>query len=72
MIKISVESLKNLKVYIGKQYKDIPTFEFESDEVKDARIDELQCLETYLNFLIAKETDTLDEYYDNMFATETN
>ena len=69
---MSVESLKNLKVYIGKQYKDIPTFEFESDDAKDARRDELQCLETYLNFLIAKETDTLDEYYDNMFATETN
>lgn len=69
---MSVESLKNLKVYIGKQYKDIPTFEFESDDVKDARIDELQCLETYLDYLIAKETDTLDEHYDNMFATETN
>lgn len=36
---MSVESLKNLKVYIGKQYKDISTFEFESDDVKDARID---------------------------------
>ena len=69
---MSVESLKRLKVYIGKQYKDIPTFEFESDDVKDARIDELQSLETFLNFLIAKETGTLDEYYDNMFATETN
>lgn len=69
---MSVESLKNLKVYIGKQYKDISTFEFESDDVKDARIDQLQCLETYLSFLIAKETDNLDEYYDNMFATETN
>lgn len=69
---MSVESLKNLKVYIGKQYKDIPTFEFESDEVKDARIDELQCLETYLDYLIAKETNTLDEHYDKMFDTETN
>jgi len=69
---MSVESLKHLKVYIGKQYKDIPTFEFESDEVKDARIDELQCLETYLDYLIAKETNTLDEHYDKMFDTETN
>lgn len=69
---MSVESLKRLKVYLSKQYKDIETWEHEEDEVKDARIDDLQCLETYLNFLIAKETDTLDEYYDNMFATETN
>lgn len=69
---MSVESLKNLKVYIGKQYKDIPTFEFESDDVKGARIDELQCLETYLDYLIAKETDTLDEHYDSLFTTETN
>ena len=69
---MSVESLKYLKVYIDKQYKDIPTFEFESDEVKDARIDELQCLETYLDYLIAKETNTLDEHYDKMFDTETN
>ena len=69
---MSVESLKNLKVYICKQYKDIPTFEFESEKVKDARIDELQCLETYLDYLIAKETNTLDEHYDKMFDTETN
>lgn len=69
---MSDESLKNLKVYISRQYKDIPTFEFESDEVKAARIDELQCLETYLDYLIAKETNTLDGHYDNMFATETN
>ena len=69
---MSVESLKCLKVYLSKQYKDIETWEHEDDEVKEGRIDELQCLETYLDYLIAKETDTLDEYYDNMFATETN
>ena len=69
---MGVESLKRLKVYLSKQYKDIETWEHEEDGVKKGRIDELQCLETYLDYLIAKETDTLDEYYDNMFATETN
>lgn len=69
---MSVESLKRIKVYICNQYKDINAWEDVEDEVKEARIDELQCLETFLDYLIAKETDTLDEYYDNMFATETN
>lgn len=69
---MSVESLKCLKVYIGKQYKDIETWEHEEDEVKEGRIDELQCLETYLDYLIAKETNTLDEHYDKMFPSETN
>ena len=69
---MSVESLKCLKVYLSKQYKDIETWKHEEDEVKEGRIDELQCLETYLDYLIAKETNTLDEHYDKMFATETN
>ena len=69
---MSVESLKCLKVYLSKQYKDIETWEHEDDEVKEGRIDELQCLETYLDYLIAKETNTLDEHYDKMFGTETN
>ena len=69
---MSVESLKCLKVYISKQYKDIETWEHEEDEVKEGRIDELQCLETYLDYLIAKETNTLDEHYDKMFPSETN
>lgn len=69
---MSVESLKCLKVYLSKQYKDIETWEHEEDEVKEGRIDELQCLETYLDYLIAKETNTLDEHYDKMFGTETN
>ena len=68
---MSVESLKCLKVYIGKQYKDIETWEHEEDEIKEGRIDELQCLETYLDYLIAKETNTLDEHYDKMFPSET-
>ena len=50
---MSVESLKCLKVYLSKQYKDIETWEHEEDEVKEGRIDELQCLETYLDYLIA-------------------
>lgn len=69
---MSVESLKCLKVYLSKQYKDIETWEHEEDEVKEGRIDELQCLETYLDYLIAKETNTLDEHYDKMFPSETN
>lgn len=69
---MSVESLKCLKVYLSKQYKDIETWEHEEDEVKEGRIDELQCLENYLDYLIAKETNTLDEHYDKMFGTETN
>ena len=69
---MSVESLKRIKVYICNQYKDINTWEDVEDDVKEGRIDELQCLETFLDYLIAKETETLDEYYDNMFATETN
>ena len=69
---MSVESLQCLKVYLSKQYKDIETWEHEEDEVKEGRIDELQCLETYLDYLIAKETNTLDEHYDKMFGTETN
>ena len=69
---MSVESLKCLKVYLSKQYKDIETWEHEEDKVKEGRIDELQCLETYLDYLIAKETNTLDEHYDKMFGTETN
>ena len=68
---MSVESLKYLKVYLSKQYKDIETWEHEEDEVKEGRIDELQCLETYLDYLIAKETNTLDEHYDKMFPSET-
>lgn len=68
---MSVESLKCLKVYLSKQYKDIETWEHEEVEVKEGRIDELQCLETYLDYLIAKETNTLDEYYDKMFPSET-
>ena len=69
---MSVESLKCLKVYISKQYKDIETWEDDESGVNEARIDELQCLETYLDYLIAKETDTLDEYYDKMFPTEVS
>lgn len=69
---MSVESLKCLKIYISKQYKDIETWEHEEDEVKEGRADELQCLETYLDYLIAKETNTLDEHYDKLFPTETN
>lgn len=69
---MSVESLKCLKVYISKQYKDIETWEDDESGNNEARIDELQCLETYLDYLIAKETDTLDEYYDKMFPTEVS
>lgn len=69
---MSVESLKCIKVYISKQYKDIDTWEDVDDEVKESRIDELQCLETYLDYLIAKETNTLDEHYDKMLPSETN
>lgn len=67
MIK-DVESLKCLKVYISKQIKDIPTWA--EEEECNARIDELQCLETYLDFLIAKDTDTLDEHYEKMFGED--
>ena len=69
---MSVESLKRLKVYISKQYKDIETWKDDESGNNEARIDELQCLETFLDYLIAKETDTLDEHYDKMFPTETN
>lgn len=69
---MSVESLKRLKVYISKQYKDIETWENDESGNNEARIDELQCLETFLDYLIAKETDTLDEHYDKMFPKETN
>lgn len=68
---MSVESLKCLKVYISKQYKDIETWEDDESGANEARVDELQCLETYLDYLIAKETDTLDEHYDKMFPNET-
>lgn len=63
-----VESLKCIKVYIGKQLKDIATWD--DDDECAARIDELQCLETYLDFLIAKDTDTLDEHYEKMFGKD--
>ena len=69
---MSVESLKRLKVYISKQYKDIETWKDDESGNNEARIDELQCLETFLDYLIAKETDTLDEYYDKMFPTEVS
>ena len=69
---MSVESLKRLKVYISKQYKDIETWKDDESGNNEARIDELQCLETFLDYLIAKETDTLDEHYDKMFSKETN
>ena len=52
---MSLESLQKIKLYINKQYKDIETWEEESDEEKGARIDELHCLETYLDCLIDKE-----------------
>lgn len=65
-----VESLKYIKVYIGKQLKDIATWD-DADECEvNARVDELQCLETYLDFLIAKDTDTLDEHYDKLFGKD--
>lgn len=67
MIK-DVESLKCLKVYIGKQLKDIPTWA--DDDECAARIDELQCLETYLDFLIAKDTNKLDEHYEKLFGKD--
>ena len=66
---MSVESLKCLKVYIGERSKAWEDDESGNNEV---RIEELQCLETYLDYLIAKETDTLDEYYDKMFPTEVS
>lgn len=65
-----IESLKCLKVYIGKQLKDIATWDDVDESEVAARVDELQCLETYLDFLIAKDTDTLDEYYDKMFGKD--
>lgn len=69
MIK-DVESLKCIKVYIGKQLKDITTWD-DVDEIEvNARVDELQCLETYLDFLIAKDTDTLDEHYEKLFGKD--
>lgn len=69
MIK-DVESLKCIKVYIGKQLKDIVTWEDVDKSEVNARVDELQCLETYLDFLIAKDTGTLDEHYDKMFGKD--
>lgn len=65
-----VESLKCLKVYIGKQLKDISTWDDVDESEVKARVDELQCLETYLDFLIAKDTDTLDEHYDNLLGKD--
>lgn len=65
-----VESLKFLKVYVGKQLKDIATWDGEDESEVNARIDELQCLETYLDFLIAKDTDTLDEHYEKLFCKD--
>ena len=69
MIK-DVESLKCIKVYIGKQLKDIATWDNVDESEVHARFDELQCLETYLDFLIAKDTDKLDEHYEKLFGKD--
>lgn len=65
------DALQRLKNYINNQYEDIKTWDegslTESISIK-ARIDELQCLETYLDYLIARDNGTLDEHYDNMFG----
>lgn len=63
-----MSSLQCLKVYIEKQKKDIPTWADEDEQ--SYRLDELQCLETYLDYLIHKEAGTLDEYYDNLYGKD--
>lgn len=65
-----VESLKCLKVYISKQLRDIATWDDVDESEINARVDELQCLETYLDFLIAKDTDALDEHYEKLFGKD--
>lgn len=63
----ALEVLQAIKNYISKQYGDIPTWE-KDDDVMVGRIDELQCLETLLDFKIALQTDTVDEHYDVMYG----
>ena len=58
------DALQRLKNYINNQYKDINTW----DDIKEARIDELQCLETFLYYLIARDNGTLDEHYEKLLG----
>lgn len=60
--------LAKLKNYIARQYKDIETWEDANPATKEARIDELQCLETYLDYLIAEEAGTLEQHYAKLFG----
>lgn len=62
------DALQRLKNYINNQYKDIKTWDDSDPATKEARIDELQCLETYLDYLIARDNGTLDEHYEKLLG----
>jgi len=62
------DALQRLKNYINNQYKDIKTWDDSNPATKEARIDELQCLETYLDYLIARDNGTLDEHYEKLLG----
>lgn len=63
----AIECLTRIKNYIGKQYADIPTWE-SSETSKAARLDELQCMDTLVSYMLAKQTDSLDSHYDVMYG----
>lgn len=63
----AVECLTRLKSYINKQYDDIPTWDSDPTS-KAARIDELQCIDTLISHMLAKQTDSEDSHYEQMFG----
>lgn len=63
----AVECLTRLKTYINKQYADIPTWDSDPTS-KAARIDELQCIDTLVSHMLAKQTDSEDAHYQQMFG----
>lgn len=50
----AADCLKRIKAYIERQYEDIPTWE-SSQVSKDARIDELQCIDTLVTAMLDKQ-----------------
>lgn len=62
---------KRLKALSNMHYTDVVELMFHTEyepATKEARIDELQCLETYLDYLIARDNGTLDEHYEKLLG----
>lgn len=64
----AIEVLKHIETYVHKQLKDIPTWNDVEDDIKNARIDELQCLDTFIQYKLALQTDSVDDHYNAMFG----